>query len=343
MYARIAGVLLLPLALLSPVFAGEENWVGKKVVLKEGKIKIGFKTEDGGDKAVKELSATTYTVLEDRDGFLKVRESGTSAWFPKGKALLPEEAVDYFTDLIARKPGVADTYKRRAAAFHLQGDLDAAIKDLDEAIRLDPKGHAYWNNRGMLFSEKGDYEHAIKDLDEAIRLNPKSARSYSNRAYAYGHSGDVEKAIKDYGEAIRLQPDYAHAYLNRGFYYASRGDYPRALADYDSAIRSDPELYIAYNNKADALACSEDPKVRDGAKAVELAKTACRLSKWKNGICLDTLACAYAEAGQFDEAVKWQKKALEDPEYARKAGGKGRMQLQLFEAKKPFHYGEGRD
>ena len=51
---------------------------------------------------------------------------------------------------------------------------------------------------------------------------------------------------------------------------------------------------------------------------------------------LDTLSCACAEAGKFDDAVKWQKQALADPEFVKSRGETARARLKLFEEKKPF-------
>jgi tetratricopeptide (TPR) repeat protein len=329
--------LLAPLTLAPPVFAEEGSWAGKGIVLKEAAVKAGPKAEAGKGKAGVELSMTTYTVLDDRNGQLQVKEFGKKVWFPKGKAVLADEAVNYFTGQIEKTPGEADLYRRRAAARELRNEVDAAAKDLDEAIRLDPKGEAHWNGRGRLFARRGDFERAVKDYDESLRLRP-TANAFVNRAYAELQLKRTDDALKDFGEGIRLNPDHAQAYLNRGYLYSNKGDYRRAVADYDEAIRSEPELVLAYNNKADALACSPDEKFRDGAKAVEIATIACKMSDFKMGVCLDTLACAYAEVGQFDEAVKWQKKALEDADYVKIFGDKGRMQLKLFEEKKPYHY-----
>jgi tetratricopeptide (TPR) repeat protein len=333
-------LLVLTLTAHAPAPAGEGSWVGKRVILKEPGVRMGPWREAAGEKSGTELRRTVLVVIEDKVGFLSVRQDGKIGWFPKNKAILAADGVAYFGELIKKDPAKADSYKRRAAAWSEKKDSDKALQNLNEAIRLDPKEHSYWIERGIVFLAKNKPDKAVKDFNEAIKLKP-TERAHAGRGTFYLDSGDFDKAVAEFDEAIRLNPDYAPAYGNRGYGHVAKADYRQALFDYDTASRLDPDDPLVYNNKADLLACCPDPVFRDGAKAVEIATKACDLTKWKNGTVIDTLAAAYAESGQFDEAVKWINKALEDDSYRKEHGDVSRFRLRFYEAGKPYHYGDG--
>src|SRR5262249_23655202 len=92
----------------------------------------------------------------------------------------------------------------------------------------------------------------------------------------------------------------------------------------------------AYSNLAWVLATCPEEKVRDGKKALDYATTACELTSWKASYMLATLSVAYAELGQFDEAIRWQKRALESPSYEKAEGDQPRRRLRLFEGRIPY-------
>jgi hypothetical protein len=97
----------------------------------------------------------------------------------------------------------------------------------------------------------------------------------------------------------------------------------------------DRGLAAAYNGRAWLLATRLDAKDRDGKKAVESSTKACDLSEWNDAYCVGTLAAAQAEAGRFDDAVKWQTKAngmYSDADAKRK----GEERLELYREKKPY-------
>lgn len=151
-----------------------------------------------------------------------------------------------------------------------------------------------------MWVEKGESDKAIKDVTEAIRLNPLHSDAFNSRGIAWRQKGEIDKAIKDYEEAIRLMPS------NR----------------------------YALNGFAWLLSTAKDPKLRDGNRAVKLASKACMLSKWKHYGYLSVLSAAYAESGDFKNAIKWQRKAIELAPNAEKQDY--RQRLKLYEAGNPL-------
>jgi len=152
-------------------------------------------------------------------------------------------------------------------------------------------------------------------------------------------SAEYDKAIADYDEVIRLDPKDVFAYIYRGCAYERKGDYDKAIADYDEAIRLDPKYALPYNSFAWLLGTCPQVSFRDGKKAINYAIKAWELSK--DPAFLDTLAAAYAEAGDFKQAIKWETKFLETPNLSEKNTTGGKSRLALYQAHKPYHAEKG--
>src|SRR5262245_46619790 len=95
----------------------------------------------------------------------------------------------------AKTNDLASTYYNRAIAYRQKNDLDNALSDYSDAIKINPKHARAFNNRGTIYKEKGDLDRAIADFSEAIRLDAKFTAAYFNRGNAYDDKGDAEKAL----------------------------------------------------------------------------------------------------------------------------------------------------
>ena len=285
--------------------AQTNSWVGKKIMPKEGPLDLRMVDANNQWRVVGTLDNAIVTVEKEDGQRLKVRSHYTSGWIDKKDVVLLDDALDYF----------------------------------NERIRHDDKNATFYNSRAIAWSEKGEYDIAIKNYDEAIRLNPKDAVLVSNRGNAWAEKRNYDRAINDYDVAIRLDPNYVAAFVNRAIVWNATKDYEKALKDCDEAIRLDAKRVPAYACQAWWLATCPDAKFRDGKKAVESATKACELSEWQDPTLLGNLAAAYAEAGEFDNAIKWQKKAFDFPTYERdhkQTAELGRKLLKLYEAKMPY-------
>lgn len=133
---------------------------------------------------------------------------------------------------------------------------------------------------------------------------------------------------------LRLDPTRSRTWRFRGLSRKNLGEYGKAIADYREAIRLDPQFGLVLNNLAWILATCPDEKYRDGKEAVAVATKACELTEWKKADDLNALSAAYAEAGDFDNAVKWQSQAVELTADASKEDYRSR--LELYKAGKPY-------
>src|SRR6185436_9825896 len=96
------------------------------------------------------------------------------------------------------------------------------------------------------------------------------------------------------------------------------------------------ELAQASNTLAWTLATTPEDGLRDGARATRLAFAACELTAWQDAAYIDTLAAAHAETKNFAEAARWQKKALELPDFQGAIRMDALNRLALYESGRPY-------
>jgi tetratricopeptide (TPR) repeat protein len=205
------------------------------------------------------------------------------------------------------------------------------------ALAQEPADAEGFYSRGMASARKGETRKALADFTEAIRLDPKHVAAYVNRGYLEAQTGEHTKALKDYDEALRLDAKNPAAYYNRGYSHYARREYEDAIADFTEVLRLHPGHAEACTRLAWILATCPQADLRDGKMAVNFAQAACQLSKWKFRAAVDALAAAYAEAGDFENAVKYEKEFLEKYNPPERAAAGAAARLKLYEAKTPHH------
>ena len=241
------------------------------------------------------------------------------------------------TAAIARQPNNAGSYVERAGLYYEREEYDRALADYEQALRLAPDNADAYLGRGCVRLQRDENDLALADFSAVIRLAPGAAEAYVYRGGVYADRQEYGPALADFNEALRLDPQCADAYVGRGRALRDRKDYDGAVADFRQATRLEPDSPEGYNELAWVWATCPRADLRNGGVALEYATTACRLSEWADPLCLDTFAAAYATLGDFDQAVRWQRKALEAstdlPEATRE---ELRARLKLYENHQPY-------
>jgi len=233
-------------------------------------------------------------------------------------------------------PSRLDKLIFEGATNFTKGDYDKAIADFSTVIQFDPTNAMAFFDRGSAYRAKGEFEKSIEDFSKSIQLNPASALAFKSRASDFSAIGEFDKAISDWNEGLRLNPNDALALASRGVCFNGKQQFDEALKDDYQAIRIDPKCDAAWNNLGWLRATCPVGSIRNGREAVDAATKACEFSNWKKSSRVDTLAAAFAEAGDFKQAIKFQEQALEFDDANEKERKEMQNRLALYQTQKPF-------
>ncbi|PYL52295.1 MAG: hypothetical protein DMF29_11135 [Verrucomicrobia bacterium] len=245
---------------------------------------------------------------------LQIRPTEPGGYSNLGNALLRkglvDEAMAQFQTAVMISPNDADAQINLGAALLEEGRVDEGIEYFTKVLEKYPRHALAHNDLGNALLQKGDSDGAIREYQKTLDLPFDHGDSHYNIGQALRQKGQVEDAIAEYRKALELQPDHANAHNNLANALRQKGLIKQAVQHYEAALKSDPSSVLVKNNLAWLLATSADPSVRNGPRAVELAEQAVRVTDGYDPVSLHTLAAAYAENGQFAQAVAAAQDAL---------------------------------
>jgi tetratricopeptide (TPR) repeat protein len=216
-----------------------------------------------------------------------------------------DEAVRQFSEAIKLHPTSARAWAKRGELYLKKGDPQSAIKDLAQAIKIDPAYAPAFIRLGFAYNAINDYDRAVEPLSIAILLDSSSSEAFNTRGFAYNGKNDYESAIKDFDRAIRLNPNDARYYNNRGFAYNGKHEYDKAIEDFDKAIKINANSDMFYNNRGVAYL-----RKREFDKALEDLDKAIKINS-QSYSAYHNRGMAYSGKGRHEKAVEEFSKVLE--------------------------------
>lgn len=320
------------------------------------------------DKATADYTKVLEKNPDDVDVITELAESLTNEKKYDDALKLTERIID-------ANPKAATGYAARARIKVLQGDKEGGLEDLNKALEVQPNDVATLMMRARYYYTEEEFDKAKADVDQALRLRPGMVQGILMQTELAAQKGNYEEALNNMRlmasadpnnplwklqiaqlysadkrprqaieiatELIKDDESSGSALRIRGDAYLSIGKHEEAVADLEAALKQDPKNSSVLNNLAWVLATSPDDHVRNGKRAIELALRGCEETEYKRPHIISTLAAAYAETGDFENAIKWSTKAVEmssegEDKPTEEVQEQLKKELEGYKDKKPF-------
>ncbi len=207
----------------------------------------------------------------------------------------------------------ANTATLHAKVGQRYAEVDKAYKDFIKAHPAHARARIAY---GAYLNEHHDELGAVKQWEEAKRLDPTIASAWNNLANYYGHRGPVTNAFVHYHKAMELLPDESVYPWNYGTtIYLFRKDameffsiteaevFERALALYRQAIRLDPSNFILRADYANSFYGTKPQRFAEGYQAWTEAHAVARDDVEKQGVLMHLARCKLS-VGEFEAATR---------------------------------------
>ena len=300
----------------------------------DGHHNFGFALVKTGrvDEAITQFQRS----LEMKGDYAEAHQYLGLAFQQKGRM---DEAIAHYQRALQLNPDYTDAHINLGNALLQTGRVDEAIPHFQKALEMKPNYAETHNSLGNALLQKGRVDEAIVQFQKAVEIEPDAAVAHYCLAIALVQKGRLDEAITHYQKAVTIQPSFVSALINLGNALQQTGRVEEAIAEYQKALEVNPANPTTQISLAWLLATTPQASLRNGGKAVELARQASLLTSGENPVVLHTLAAACAEAGLFSEAVETAQHALRLAEAQSNTALVGALQseLKLYQANSPLH------
>ena len=248
------------------------------------------------------------------------------------------EAERLCESLLQQRPEFFVGYVQMAQIASAQDDPAGAIAPLRRALKIKPDDPVVHVKLGNALRSQGQLDQAISHYHQALKTAPESPLAHINLGIALESQGRLDEAIDHYRKALQSNVEYVEAHNHLAAVLSVKGQRDEALEHFQKAFHLRPDSAVPLNGMAWILATHPQPEARDPSQAVRFAERAAESTQHRDPAILDTLAVAYAAAGQFDRALATAGKAisLASAMDADDLANEIRVRLELYRLAKPY-------
>jgi tetratricopeptide (TPR) repeat protein len=203
-----------------------------------------------------------------------------------------------------RDPGYFPAHYKLALAYYTKGRDEDAWRRLEKTLSIYPSHAESHNMKGLIRYRQGRAQEAADFYTRAIALDPYRAKYHHNLGLALMKGENWSAATTAFRDETKLQPDAIESYHGLGYVLARQGQYNDAVRAWRRALEINPRFWPTVYELAWVLATCPDDDVRNGSEALMLAQRLPHNPDRPNPATLEVLAAAYAETGNFDEAIQ---------------------------------------
>jgi len=151
------------------------------------------------------------------------------------------------------KENEANRLAREGAEAAKNQDWDKAVEMLRKASAMDHKYAdelaTVYQQRGFASAKNQQLQEAVQDYTEALKIEPNNVRIYEQRAAVEMKMYAYDKALADYSEASKLKPNEVRYYNYRAYIYEAKEDNQNSMAETEKALQIDPNNQEAKERK----------------------------------------------------------------------------------------------
>jgi len=224
------------------------------------------------------------------------------AWFSQ---VCLDEAIREFQEAVRLNPHFAEAFINLGRSLAASKRVDSAIACYQKALEIQPDYVVAHIDLSDILSRNGQEDAAIVHCQKALEIEPNNATAYNNLGFALFQKGNVEEAIGLYQKALQINPDHVEAHNNLGTALFQKGNVDEAIGHFQKVLQINPDHAEAHNNLGTALfrKGNTDEAIVHFQKALQINPDLAEGYYY--------LGAALNSQGRFDEAIVCFQKVLE--------------------------------